>query len=67
VGEWQLLALRQRAREALGAGFDLRDFHEAVLRDGAVPLDVLEARFEAWLTSQPRVHGKRRIARQEGP
>ncbi|MEB3223355.1 MAG: DUF885 domain-containing protein [Candidatus Sericytochromatia bacterium] len=67
VGEWQLLALRQRAREALGAGFDLRDFHEAVLRDGAVPLDVLEARFEGWLTSQPRVHGQRRNVRQEGP
>ncbi|MEB3327924.1 MAG: DUF885 domain-containing protein [Candidatus Sericytochromatia bacterium] len=66
VGEWQLLALRERAREVLGARFDLRDFHEAVLRDGAVPLDVLEARLEAWLAGRARVREAWRPGRQEG-
>jgi uncharacterized protein (DUF885 family) len=65
VGEWHLLALRERAREVLGARFDLRDFHEAVLRDGAVPLDVLEARVEAWLAERQRVQDAGRQGRRE--
>lgn len=50
VGEMKLLELRERARTALGERFDLRAFHDAVLAGGALPLDVLEARLQAWWT-----------------
>ncbi|MBN1536830.1 MAG: DUF885 domain-containing protein [Anaerolineales bacterium] len=42
VGLMQFLALRQKAQEALGDRFDLKEFHNAVLLNGAVPLEVLE-------------------------
>jgi uncharacterized protein (DUF885 family) len=42
VGMMKILELRQRARDALGSKFDLRDFHDVVLRNGAMPLAILE-------------------------
>jgi uncharacterized protein (DUF885 family) len=52
VGELQILELRARARRELGTSFDLRRFHDAVLGAGALPLDVLEARIDAWIASE---------------
>ena len=52
VGELKLLELRERASTALGAKFDLRAFHDFVLKGGALPLDVLEARVDAWIAAQ---------------
>jgi len=49
IGELKILELRARAEQALGAAFDVREFHAEVLRDGAVPLDVLEAKIERWI------------------
>jgi uncharacterized protein (DUF885 family) len=49
MGEWKILELQARAHEALGPRYDLRDFHEAVLKEGVIPLDLLENRFDAWL------------------
>ena len=43
VGATQIRAVRERTRQRLGARFDVRDFHDLVLRSGPVPLDVLEA------------------------
>ena len=43
VGATQIRAVRERARQRLGARFDVRDFHDLVLRSGPVPLDVLQA------------------------
>jgi uncharacterized protein (DUF885 family) len=42
VGQLRLLALRDKMKTALGPRFSLRAFHNAVLRTGTVPLDVLE-------------------------
>ena len=54
VGELQILELRARARRELGTSFDLRRFHDTVLGAGALPLDVLEARIDAWIASEPK-------------
>ncbi|ODP38664.1 DUF885 domain-containing protein [Sphingomonas turrisvirgatae] len=52
LGELKIRELRTRAEQALGAKFDLRQFHDAVLDQGAVPLDVLDAQIEAWIAAQ---------------
>lgn len=44
---------RARAERTLGERFDLRKFHTAVLVDGALPLDVLEAKLGRWIATQP--------------
>ena len=49
TGELDILALRERARQALGDAFDIRAFHDCVLGGGALPLDVLDARVDAWI------------------
>ena len=49
VGQLKISELRSRAEKALGGKFDLRGFHDLVLLGGALPLDVLEARVDAWI------------------
>jgi uncharacterized protein (DUF885 family) len=51
IGQLKLLELRKRAQDQLGAKFDIRAFHDEMLRGGAMPLDVLDARTDAWIAS----------------
>jgi uncharacterized protein (DUF885 family) len=52
MGELKIRALRKLAEEKLGPKFDVRQFHDAVLADGAVPLDVLEENVHAYIQSR---------------
>src|SRR3954465_1248155 len=52
VGQLRILALREKARRALGPRFDIRAFHAVVLENGSLPLDVLEEQVDAWIASQ---------------
>jgi uncharacterized protein (DUF885 family) len=52
IGQLKLSELRERAERELGERFDVRKFHTAVLADGALPLDVLEAKIDRWIAAQ---------------
>ncbi len=49
VGMLKILELRELAKKELGPRFDLREYHDLVLQDGAVPLDILEENVRAWI------------------
>lgn len=52
VGRNTILRLRDRAKQRLGPKFDIREFHEVVLTNGAVPLDILEELVDQWISSK---------------
>ena len=52
VGQLKIAELRARAERELGARFDIREFHEAVLSEGALPLDVLEEQVSAYIAAK---------------
>jgi uncharacterized protein (DUF885 family) len=54
VGQLKILELRERARAALGDRFDVRQFHDEVLGAGALPMDVLEERIDAWIAAKKK-------------
>lgn len=51
LGELKMIELRDKAKAAQGASFDPRRFHAEVLRDGSMPLDILQAKIERWLAT----------------
>ena len=52
LGQLKIRDLRTRAEKSLGNGFDVRTFHDEVLKEGSVPLDILEAHMNVWLAQQ---------------
>ena len=52
VGEIKIRRLREKAQAALGERFDPREFHNEVLKDGSMPLDILEAKIDRWIASK---------------
>ena len=52
IGELKILELRERARKELGDRFDLRRFHQQILAQGVLPLDVLEKRIDNWIAAE---------------
>jgi uncharacterized protein (DUF885 family) len=52
IGQAKILELRDRAKQALGPKFNIKDFHDAVLDAGPLPMDQLEAKIDRWLASQ---------------
>ncbi|MBI3284007.1 MAG: DUF885 domain-containing protein [Burkholderiales bacterium] len=56
IGSLKILELRQRAVTALGSRFDLRQFHDAVLSDGTLPLSLLEVKLDKWIAGQKNIN-----------
>lgn len=52
IGEIKIQELRRKAEQALGSKFDIRAFHDEILKDGALPLDVLEMKISKWIENQ---------------
>lgn len=53
VGMMKILELRERAKDQLGEGFDLREFHNVVLTNGSLPLTMLEDLVDKWIAESP--------------
>ena len=52
IGQLKIVELRQRAEQALGPKFSVAEFHDEVLKDGAIPLEVLEAKIGRWIDAR---------------
>src|SRR3989475_226180 len=63
IGQLKLRELREAAAVRLGPKFDIRAFHDEVLKNGALPLDVLEAHMREWLATPPAARPPRRADR----
>ena len=51
MGQLKIVELRKKAEQRLGAKFDVREFHDAVLRDGALPLELLDERVGKYIAA----------------
>jgi uncharacterized protein (DUF885 family) len=52
IGQLKILELRRKAERTLGAKFDIRAFHDEILKDGALPLNILESKINEWIVKQ---------------
>ena len=54
IGQLKFLELKSKAQKSLKDRFNIREFHDEVLRHGSLPMDVLEKLFAEWLIQQKR-------------
>jgi uncharacterized protein (DUF885 family) len=54
IGQLKIQELRALAEKQLGQKFDFRTFHDVVLRNGALPLDILEEQVRGWISQSSR-------------
>jgi uncharacterized protein (DUF885 family) len=54
IGQLKISAIRSKAEKALGSKFDIRAFHDEILKDGAMQLDLLERKMDVWIENQLR-------------
>jgi len=52
VGELKIIELREKAKQKLGNKFDIKEFHDEVLKDGCLPLIILESKINSWIESK---------------
>lgn len=52
VGQLKIAELRARASKALGKNFDIREFHDQILKDGSLPMSVLDAKIDRWIANK---------------
>jgi len=55
IGMLKIMELKKRAEQMLGSKFDIRGFHEVILKDGAVPLNIMEEHIMKWIESKKRM------------
>ncbi len=58
IGELKIMAIRQKAEKALGNRFDIRAFHDQVLKDGPMPLAIFETKMDSWIKIQQAIARK---------
>ncbi|WP_240543699.1 DUF885 family protein [Spirosoma foliorum] len=58
IGELKIRTIRQKAEKALGTRFDIRAFHDQVLKDGPMPLANFENKLDSWIKSQQTIAKK---------
>jgi uncharacterized protein (DUF885 family) len=51
IGQLKISAVRSKAEKTLGPKFDIRAFHDEILKDGAMPLGLLETKMDAWIAN----------------
>ena len=49
IGQLKISQMRTKAEKELGLKFDIKAFHNEILRDGALPLDILEVKIDEWI------------------
>jgi len=54
IGQLKISELRTRAEKALGPRFDIRRFHDELLADGAIALDILDDKMESWIANESK-------------
>jgi uncharacterized protein (DUF885 family) len=52
IGELKIIELRERAKKKLGKNFDIKEFHDQILKDGSLPLIILETKINKWIESK---------------